>query len=61
MLAIALERRLSKNDIFALYSNEIYLGQRGAVAVRGIKEAARFSTAKNFATSLSRKRQRSRE
>src|SRR6185436_12487597 len=40
MLAIALERRLSKNDIFALYSNEIYLGQRGAVAVRGIKEAA---------------------
>ncbi|HEU4931944.1 MAG TPA: PBP1A family penicillin-binding protein, partial [Pyrinomonadaceae bacterium] len=40
MLALALERRLSKNDIFALYSNEIYLGQRGAVAVRGIKEAA---------------------
>ena len=40
MLAIALERRLSKNDIFALYSNEIYLGQRGAVAVRGIREAA---------------------
>ena len=41
MLSIALERRLSKNDIFALYCNEIYLGQRGAVAVRGIKEAAR--------------------
>ena len=40
MLAIALERRLSKNDIFALYSNEIYLGQRDAVAVRGIREAA---------------------
>jgi penicillin-binding protein 1B len=40
MLALALERRLSKNDIFSLYSNEIYLGQRGAVAVRGIKEAA---------------------
>jgi len=40
MLALALERRLSKNDIFALYSNEIYLGQRGAIAVRGIKEAA---------------------
>lgn len=42
MLAVALERRLSKNDIFALYCNEIYLGQRGAVAVRGIKEAARI-------------------
>lgn len=40
MLAIALERRLSKEDIFALYCNEIYLGQRGAVAVRGIKEAS---------------------
>ena len=41
MLSLALERRLSKNDIFALYANEIYLGQRGAVTVRGVKEAAR--------------------
>lgn len=42
MLAFALERRLSKEDIFALYCNEIYLGQRGAVAVRGVEEAARI-------------------
>lgn len=42
MLSFALERRLSKNDIFALYCNEIYLGQRGAVAVRGVKEAAKL-------------------
>src|SRR6185503_18044458 len=41
MLSFALERRLSKNDIFALYCNEIYLGQRGAVGVRGVKEAAK--------------------
>ena len=41
MLSLALERRLSKQDIFALYCNEIYLGQRGAVAVRGVSEAAR--------------------
>ena len=41
MLSLALERRLSKQDIFALYCNEIFLGQRGAVAVRGIKEAAK--------------------
>ncbi len=41
MLAFALERRLSKQDIFALYCNEIYLGQRGAVSARGVKEAAR--------------------
>src|SRR3989440_7995640 len=40
MLAFAIERRLSKQDIFALYCNEVYLGQRGAVAVRGVKEAA---------------------
>ena len=40
MLAIALERRLSKQDIFALYCNEVYLGQREAVSVRGVREAA---------------------
>lgn len=42
MLAFALERRLSKEDIFALYCNEAYLGQRGSVAARGVKEAARI-------------------
>jgi penicillin-binding protein 1B len=41
MLAFALERRLSKQDIFALYCNEIYLGQRGGAAVRGVRQAAR--------------------
>ncbi|MDQ1638044.1 MAG: penicillin-binding protein [Pyrinomonadaceae bacterium] len=42
MLAFALERRLSKQDIFALYCNEVYLGQRGAVGVRGVRQAARM-------------------
>jgi penicillin-binding protein 1B len=41
MLSLSLERRLSKEDIFALYCNEIYLGQRGAVGVRGVEQAAR--------------------
>jgi penicillin-binding protein 1B len=41
MLAFTLERRLSKEDIFALYCNEIYLGQRGVLAVRGVDQAAR--------------------
>ena len=41
MIAFTLERRLSKEDIFALYCNEVYLGQRDAVAVRGIQQAAR--------------------
>ncbi|MGH9902060.1 MAG: transglycosylase domain-containing protein, partial [Pyrinomonadaceae bacterium] len=35
VIASVLERRLSKEDIFALYCNEIYLGQRGGVGVRG--------------------------
>ena len=41
MIAFTLERRLSKQDIFALYCNEVYLGQRQATAVRGIEQAAR--------------------
>lgn len=41
MLAFALERRLSKEDIFALYCNEVYLGQRGAATVRGVEQASR--------------------
>jgi len=40
MLAFSLERRLTKEDIFALYCNEIYLGQRGVLAVRGVDQAA---------------------
>ena len=42
MLAFSLERRLSKQDIFALYCNEVYLGQRNVVAVRGVDQAARI-------------------
>jgi penicillin-binding protein 1B len=42
MLAFTLERRLSKEDIFALYCNEIYLGQRGVIAVRGVDQATRM-------------------
>jgi penicillin-binding protein 1B len=41
MLAFSLERRLSKEDIFALYCNEVYLGQRNVVGVRGVDQAAR--------------------
>src|SRR6185436_20873837 len=41
MIALALEQRLSKQDIFALYCNEVYLGQRNGVGVRGVAQAAR--------------------
>jgi penicillin-binding protein 1B len=40
MLSFTLERRLSKEDIFALYCNEVFLGQRGVIAVRGVDQAA---------------------
>ncbi|HWS54968.1 MAG TPA: PBP1A family penicillin-binding protein [Pyrinomonadaceae bacterium] len=42
VLASVVERRVSKEEIFALYCNEIYLGQRGSVAVRGVQQAARI-------------------
>ncbi|HEV2762215.1 MAG TPA: PBP1A family penicillin-binding protein [Pyrinomonadaceae bacterium] len=41
VLASVLERKLTKQDILALYCNEIYLGQRGTAAVRGVARAAR--------------------
>jgi penicillin-binding protein 1B len=41
LIAVALENRLSKQDILALYCNEVYLGQRSAVGVRGVAQAAR--------------------
>jgi penicillin-binding protein 1B len=41
MIAVALEQRLSKEDIFALYCNEIYLGQREGLGVRGVAQAAK--------------------
>jgi penicillin-binding protein 1B len=40
-LATVIENRIGKQDIFALYCNEIYLGQRGSIAVRGVRQAAR--------------------
>jgi penicillin-binding protein 1B len=40
LIAMALENRLSKQDIFALYCNEVYLGQRHGVGVRGVAQAA---------------------
>ncbi len=41
LLAFALERRLSKDEILRLYLSEIYLGQAGSAAVCGVDAAAR--------------------
>jgi penicillin-binding protein 1B len=48
MISLSLERRLSKEDIFALYCNEVYLGQRGSVGVRGVEQAARVFFGKDL-------------
>jgi len=40
-LSTVIEWRYSKERILEAYLNEIYLGQRGAIAVRGIGAAAR--------------------
>jgi len=42
MMAVALERRLSKEQIFALYGDRIYLGHSGLTAIYGFKQAARL-------------------
>jgi penicillin-binding protein 1B len=39
-MSILLERRLSKEQIFELYSNEVYLGQAGSFSIMGFGEAA---------------------
>jgi len=39
-LACLLEQRLTKEQIFELYANQIYLGQRGSFSIYGFGEAA---------------------
>jgi len=39
-IALLLERRLSKEEIFTLYANQVYMGQRGSFSIYGFGEAA---------------------
>jgi len=39
-MSVILETRLSKQDIFTLYANQIYLGQQSGVSIYGVGEAA---------------------
>jgi len=41
LMAMAIERRLSKEEIFTIYANRVYLGQSGMTAVYGFNQAAR--------------------
>ncbi len=47
VIAIVLELKYSKDQILEMYLNEIYMGQRGAIAIHGIGEAARFYFGRN--------------
>jgi penicillin-binding protein 1B len=40
MIAVTLETKLSKEEIFQLYANEIYMGQSGSYSINGVGEAA---------------------
>jgi penicillin-binding protein 1B len=40
-MSILLERRLSKQEIFELWANEVYLGQHGSFSIAGFGEAAK--------------------
>ena len=39
-ISLMLEQRLSKEQIFEMYANQIYLGQRGSFSIYGVGEAA---------------------
>jgi len=49
VLAVILDARYSKDEIFEAYLNEIYLGREGAVAITGVGEAARHYFGKEAA------------
>ena len=40
LMAIEINERFSKQQIFELYANEVYLGNRGSFSIRGFGEAA---------------------
>lgn len=41
-LAVTMELTYAKDEIFEIYLNEIYLGQKGSISVNGIGEASHF-------------------
>ncbi|HYP25103.1 MAG TPA: PBP1A family penicillin-binding protein [Blastocatellia bacterium] len=47
-MAVILESRLSKEEIFSLYCNDVYLGQNGTFSVHGFAEAAQVYFDKNM-------------
>ena len=48
-MSVALERRLSKDQVLELYLNDVNLGQRGSFAILGVPEASRLFFGKDIA------------
>lgn len=46
-MSLILESLYSKNEILEMYLNEIYMGQRGSIAIHGVGEAARIYFGRN--------------
>src|SRR5215469_17056056 len=40
LISLELEQRFSKQQIFEMYANEVYLGNRGSFGIRGFSEAS---------------------
>ena len=41
LIAVELEQKLNKQQIFEMYANQVYLGQRGSFSINGFGEASR--------------------
>ena len=48
LIAVELEQKLNKQQIFELYANQVYLGQRGSYSINGFGEASRAYFGKNI-------------
>jgi penicillin-binding protein 1B len=48
-MSLVLERHATKDEILEMYMNDVYLGQRGSFAIRGVPEAARLFFGKDVA------------
>jgi penicillin-binding protein 1B len=47
-MSVILETRLTKEEIFTLYANQIYLGQQTGVSIYGVGEASNVYFGKTF-------------
>ncbi|MBI3665876.1 MAG: PBP1A family penicillin-binding protein [Acidobacteria bacterium] len=48
LITLQLEQRLTKQEIFEFYANQVYLGRRGSFNIHGIGEGAQAYFAKDF-------------